>query len=461
MTISFGYKMNLKQKFYIFINCLKILKFYIINCLQIVIKIIFKKYNKTRVSQTTNELQINTNSVKINNYFNTNEENTGLTQIESFISNNFILISKSFDDYINGVKPMSRKIIISAINIVYLLMSVRFLIMALYNTNPYITLIFSNTFVNLGNSRMFCIGYSNGTFILFLMQLVFQYMEYKHRFHALRILNDIKHNTCVYPLNDQNIHKFHSKANFLAKYILKQSVYCLTLLVFPMIFVSTIISYLKNKNKYSLISITFWMFCTFLWNFFNSCLVITCFVIFFLTILYLRYQFMEINEQLNSKSNFKHIFDAIIRHNIITKYTEDVNDMFKYIIFIFYYMVSPYINIIAFTVINKNTNFYIRLLKALVLIALIFMLFMLNYICASVTKTAHNSRLRLYRILTYRKLSVIQKIKVQAFVEKLSGPDIGFYCYKLFAMNKLEFFKYLLTNLFCYLLILRLYKPFM
>ena len=40
-------------------------------------------------------------------------------------------------------------------------------------------------------------------------------------------------------------------------------------------------------------------------------------------------------------------------------------------------------------------------------------------------------------------MSIKQRLKLLSFIEKLSGREIGFYCYDLFPMNNYEFYQYL------------------
>ena len=43
-----------------------------------------------------------------------------------------------------------------------------------------------------------------------------------------------------------------------------------------------------------------------------------------------------------------------------------------------------------------------------------------------------------------------------AFIEKLDGPEIGFYCWVLFPMNSYMFYKYVANCVVTYFLIIRI-----
>ena len=68
--------------------------------------------------------------------------------------------------------------------------------------------------------------------------------------------------------------------------------------------------------------------------------------------------------------------------------------------------------------------------------------FSLNLFSCFVIDSVHKPKYQLYRYLTKSNLTVNQRIKIQSFIEKLCGPDIGFYCLDLFPMNNFEFYVY-------------------
>ena len=62
---------------------------------------------------------------------------------------------------------------------------------------------------------------------------------------------------------------------------------------------------------------------------------------------------------------------------------------------------------------------------------------------AWVNKGAHKSYPVLFSHLTQRYMPLWLRIKLMAFIERKSGPDIGFYCYDLFPMINYEFYQYI------------------
>ena len=62
----------------------------------------------------------------------------------------------------------------------------------------------------------------------------------------------------------------------------------------------------------------------------------------------------------------------------------------------------------------------------------------------------HTGHIQNYILLLIKnRLTFRQRWKLLAFIEKLSGRPIGFYCYDLFPMNNYEFYKCLEQRKYC------------
>ena len=77
-------------------------------------------------------------------------------------------------------------------------------------------------------------------------------------------------------------------------------------------------------------------------------------------------------------------------------------------------------------------------------------------LCASVTTWAHSPRVNMYKLSRMKRVKVLYKLKALAFIEKLSGPDIGFYCYRLYPMNNHQFYVSTLAWAVNYFLVINL-----
>ena len=140
--------------------------------------------------------------------------------------------------------------------------------------------------------------------------------------------------------------------------------------------------------------------------------------------------------------NISLLMNAIIRHNSVIQNTKILNLSLKNIIFILYYCLRPILNIMLFIFHSPETNFYTRIIFATIIFIGFFILYVVNHLCASVSSVAHNSYPMVYSFLIRNntKIAIKRKLKILAFIEKLSGPEIGIYCWDLFPMNNYEFF---------------------
>ena len=67
----------------------------------------------------------------------------------------------------------------------------------------------------------------------------------------------------------------------------------------------------------------------------------------------------------------------------------------------------------------------------------------------------------MYSLLAMSKLSLNGRLIIQNFIEKLSGPVIGFYCYDMFAVETYQFYDFVMGWISNYFLIIELYNHVM
>jgi hypothetical protein len=88
-------------------------------------------------------------------------------------------------------------------------------------------------------------------------------------------------------------------------------------------------------------------------------------------------------------------------------------------------------------------NFFTRIRFAIISLIGIRLQNAFIYFCSSISYSALNLTSDLYSFIIRRKSTIKQKLKTSAFIEKLCGASIGFYCYNLFPFNTFELFKFL------------------
>ena len=120
------------------------------------------------------------------------------------------------------------------------------------------------------------------------------------------------------------------------------------------------------------------------------------------------------------------------------------------------YCVRPCLNILLYITHSHESNIYGCFIAAIDFLFGFILLFIVNYLCASVSSAAHKSYPMMYSFLTRNntRITTKRKLKILAFIEKLSGPVIGIYCYNLFPMNNYEFFYFITSWAANYILII-------
>src|SRR5882672_3654348 len=84
--------------------------------------------------------------------------------------------------------------------------------------------------------------------------------------------------------------------------------------------------------------------------------------------------------------------------------------------------------------------------------------FMVNIMCTMLNATAYKYHSILYSYICAKntRISCKNRLKLMAFMERLSAKDIGFYCYDMFLMNNYEFMQYVIGFISNHILLLNL-----
>ena len=188
-------------------------------------------------------------------------------------------------------------------------------------------------------------------------------------------------------------------------------------------------------------------------------MVFTTSSIYVITLLSLKYQFvqvqLEIEECLNRKlyHNLKELFES---HILIERETFLMNKEMRHYIYIMYKVIKPCFNVLVYISHASDSIPIMKQVTTSTVVFLALMLFTINYQCASVTGAAHRPQSTLYKTVLSRNHNIPLKIrlKIMRFIERLSGPEIGFYCYDLFPMTSYKFADYVLDSIASYFLIL-------
>jgi len=216
--------------------------------------------------------------------------------------------------------------------------------------------------------------------------------------------------------------------------------------------IALIFAYLDPESNYIISSSIFFAFVLCIFTLQTFGLVFSGSIAIYACALYCKMKFNEIygniskliNNYIDNKYTNILLMKSFIEHNYYERKVYEMNHTFRCIIFILYYVGTPGFHIGLYGVYQKETQFYARIF--LIIVNLCFTLIVLIKIMSTwVINFAHKPYPLLYSYLCRRQSpqSLRMRLKILVFIERLSGPDIGFYCYDLFPMNNYEFYQYM------------------
>ena len=301
----------------------------------------------------------------------------------------------------------------------------------------------TNTAVDDPNMRMIHFIYSQAPLVLFSILLILQTTELNYTNTGYKFNIDYLKKK-VLPLSPRNERKLSIRSNMVRLILFKVT-------FIPVLFFGTtactalnIQSYLNNDSNFTLISIIFFNFILIFFAIQNLGLVSLGVTNCVFIVLYLRYKFREINDRfllcLRFK-NFSHL-QIIAEHNQICKLTHDINQLVKSFIFIFYYLASPLLIALVDLTEKPHLALIAKFINTMLIVVLFGAIFVCNLMSSRVSKASILPLKYLHRYMAENNLPLKQRLKTMEIIERLCGPDIGFYCLDLFPMNSYEFYIY-------------------
>ena len=231
------------------------------------------------------------------------------------------------------------------------------------------------------------------------------------------------------------------------------------------IIICAIISYLDPvSNHFLLLAI-----------FLNLLVIVSCqqfmamicmgLVSLFIILLILGFKFKQIanNIKICVKQNEKDfirydLMDLIEEHNYFSKMTADMNKFIRIIILAFYYIALPVLSVTFYMGHHKNTEMLTKILGFYFTLFELGAILLVTGFCTWIINAAHSpyNMLEMYLSKHTTRITISTRLKIMTYIERLFGPDIGFYCYDLFPMNSYEFYQMIAISVCNYFLLMSL-----
>ena len=387
-------------------------------------------------------------------------EKIAVDKLLNFTSKHYVTISRTVEEYENDELSKRRVIIASVYRFCCLVTTLRYLLPSIFHTETMISIMSDPNYL-LSKPRIMSLCVSTAGFVIFSYGMLVQVNEVKHKWHLLTFLYDWKHCRLM-ALNAKHKKKLGISINLMFKFFYQQF---WPLVLFTQVVFSgaTIVAYFDHKYDFYVISMVFFNTCFGIFCLNLYCFTLGGFVAWSVPFFYFKYKFREISGQiqgcvkwsdLSAKLRYSALKKYIHQHNTLSEQVEAIDRVFKFLILLLYYAASP--SFMAFLYLShaKDTNLMLRLI-AIFYIAIVFsIILVLNLIASQISGSARQPLKYLFRYLIQCDLTINDRLKIMQFVEKLSGPDIGFHVWNLFSMNNYTYYQYIATCVYNYFLII-------
>ena len=330
--------------------------------------------------------------------------------------------------------------------------------------NPYVRDLTCNAFHYLGNTTLINLAFASGSISgNLIIGLNVLYFNLRGQSSHYLLLNKLKYRRVKYKLNTKFRRKFFAKLDLISIVLSKQ--FIPIWFVYSFLFCTpTLIGYFDPELNFTPMGIIFWsvIISGWLWDFMSLLLVaMSSMAIVFLS---LKYHFKQISEELIeclSENDYKKLNLVLKGHVLMENETKSINGEFKYYIHHIIKIVKPCLNTLVYLSHAPGTTPIMQFFATAIIFVICLTNFIVFHLCSSITTCAHKPQNYLYKNLLSKKrggIPLIIQFKILRFIERLSGPEIGFYCYDLFPMTSYHFTDYVLDSIASYFLILKILK---
>jgi len=277
----------------------------------------------------------------------------------------------------------------------------------------------------------------------------------------------MKYNLAAFPLNYRNYRKLVSKVDFIAKYLINNIFYFSVFFTQLSYTIAILFDYLNPESNIYIINAIcgYLLFLVFSMQTYSILWIGT--TIWYSSTLYGKLKFIEIYDKIinivNKYTDNRYtnvlLMNAIIEHNVYEKKVKEFNHLLRCATFIMYYLATPGYQIVFYVIHHKESEIFARIFASFGVIICFSAVIAMNVMSAWISKSAHKPYPLLYSFLARKqpKISLRFRLKIMSFIDYLSGPEIGIYCYDLFPMNNYEFYQYIYISGVNYILLMSLF----
>lgn len=136
--------------------------------------------------------------------------------------------------------------------------------------------------------------------------------------------------------------------------------------------------------------------------------------------------------------SFETFVEIFGEHERVSRLTSDINQWMRYLMGVYYFCSVAPIDLGIVMLLHEH-NLLIRLGLSFLLLVVLLNAMFINHLQAQVINSAHGCHPLLNALMARKRMTVRLKLKVLAVIEKLTGPEIGLYCFDLFPFTNYAF----------------------
>ena len=410
----------------------------------------------------SNRFKTVSNTVKTRNRISkfiigNSDESKATEKLIKFANKHHITLSTTIEEYERKEIRKNEVIGATLYRLGSLITALRFFMSSVFNTETMIGIMCDPNYL-LTNQRVFSMIVCLAALVILFIGLLLQINEIRYKWYLLTFIHDWKHRRLL-PLTAKNRKKLAMIINLMAKLLMKQAFWPLVGLTSILLIGFSFVAYFQQKYQMFVIPLIFFDVCLYVWELQFYCIVCAGFVAWSVPMFYLKFKFKEIHAMMKrcvKYNNMRALKTAISQHNALSVQTKLVDDVYRFVIFILYYVGSPALMLLLYLSHSKDTVYFVRPILIFILSMVYFVVFYLNLVSAQISHSAAKPRTLMFKLVIEHDLKIKDRIKIMQFIEKLSGPDIGFHCWNLFPMNNYTFYQYVASCACTYFLLLGL-----
>ena len=396
---------------------------------------------------------------KLDNFLDDlSNEFQGITRIEHFIIDHYVIASKSFRDYATGQSISNGRRFRMWLNMMLMIFNIaRYIVLSIYD-DEWILILTGEFCYKLYDMKIIAKFIISGLFLCFSFQSVTYWIEYKQRFKIIEVFYQLQQNDNQYKLTRISTRKFNIFSYGLYKLFLVQTYYWLAGSTIALSLLLVYQAYMNDQIDHYLLLLILNMINLALWvrqAFISSFSTIA---LFYLTIYYARLKFNEFLALLRNnvnKCNNQGIFKIILFHKQLRELITDLSGHINMVIGCAY-NIYPYMIVISLHIAWESEITRTRIFMT----TICFTLFLLNYIMNMVSSWFPQKNIDiskcLYRLACTNSLTDLRlRLKIDEFILSLNENYFDFYCFNLFTFTKISFYKYIFGLSITYVLVFK------